>query len=206
MTQVVALTGGIGCGKTEATRVFVSLGVPVVDLDVIAHAMSQPGSPAMQQIQQVFGSDFFEATGQFDRAKMRALVFSDEDALAKLNAIMHPAIHAQATEQIKQYANSPYMVLAIPLLVESEHYWPLINHVLVIDCDESTQIERVMQRSAMGREQVEAILAAQSSRQERLDIADTVIKNDGKLENLLNSIKEFHKSQLSACIQSKSIS
>lgn len=193
MTKVVAVTGGIGNGKSEVCKTFVELGVPVVDLDEIAHAMSAPESVAMQAVRQTFGDAMFAVNGQLDRAKLRELVFADPDALDKLNQIMHPAIREEAVRQITQYATQPYVILAIPLLVENRDDWAMIDHVLVVDCNEETQLARVMQRSAFSEAMAQAIIATQSSREARLAIADTVIENDQTLENLHEKVLKFHQ-------------
>lgn len=193
MTKVVAVTGGIGSGKSEVCKTFIELGVPVVDLDEIARAMSTPDSVAMQAVRQAFGDAMFDAAGQLDRTKLRELVFSEPDALDKLNNIMHPAIREEAVQQIAHYATQPYVVLAIPLLVESRDDWRMIDHVLVIDCSEQIQISRVMQRSALSEAMAEAIIAAQSSREARLEIADSVIENNQTLENLREKVLNFHQ-------------
>jgi dephospho-CoA kinase len=193
MTKVVAVTGGIGSGKSEVCKTFIELGVPVVDLDEIARAMSTPDSVAMQAVRQAFGDAMFDAAGQLDRTKLRELVFSEPDALDKLNNIMHPAIREEAAQQIAHYAAQPYVVLAIPLLVESRDDWRMIDHVLVIDCSEQIQISRVMQRSALSEAMAEAIIAAQSSREARLEIADSIIENNQTLENLREKVLNFHQ-------------
>ena len=193
MTKVLAVTGGIGSGKSEVCKTFIALGVPVIDLDEIARAMSTPGSVAMLAVRQAFGDAMFDATGQLARTKLRELVFSEPDALDKLNNIMHPAIREQAIQQIAQHSAQPYVVLAIPLLVESRDDWTLIDHVLVIDCSEQVQMARVMQRSALSQAMAEAIIAAQSSREARLQIADSVIENNQTLENLREKVLNFHQ-------------
>jgi dephospho-CoA kinase len=193
MTKLVAVTGGIGSGKSEVCKTFAGLGVPVVDLDDIAHAMSAPDSVAMQTVRQSFGDGMFAENGQLDRAKLRELVFADPDALDKLNQIMHPAIRAEALRQIAQHAAHAYVILAIPLLVESRDDWPMIDHVLVVDCSEQTQLARVMQRSALSEAMAQAIIAAQSSREARLAIADTVIENELTLPDLHEKVLKFHQ-------------
>lgn len=200
MAKVVALTGGVGAGKTEASKVFASLGVPVVDLDEIAHRLSQPDSAPMQALRAQFGADFFNAEGLLDRAKLREWVFSQPEALNQLNDIMHPAIYQQALHDIQQHQSSPYVVLAIPLLVESTRYQPHIDHVLVIDCDEETQVERVMKRSGLSQLQAEAIMNAQSSREARLALSDTVILNTQTPAELQKNIIDFHHLYLKTCI------
>ncbi len=198
MTKVVAVTGGIGSGKSEVCKNFIALGVPVVDLDEIAHAMSAPGSTAMQAVREMFGDGMFDEQGQLHRGKLRELVFAEPDALDRLNHIMHPAIRAEALRQIAAYAAHPYVVLAIPLLVESPADWSMIDHVLVVDCNEQTQLARVMQRG-LSESMAQAIIAAQSSRQARLSIADTVIENDQTLDNLRGKVLDFHKNFSNTC-------
>ncbi len=198
MSKVVAVTGGIGSGKTEVCKAFMALGVPVVDLDHIARDMSAPGSPAMQAVRAQFGDAMFNTDGQLDRAKLRELVFAEPDALDQLNQIMHPAIRLEAIRQIAQHTGA-YVVLAIPLLVESRDDWSMIDHVLVVDCDEQTQLARVIQRSQLSEGMAQAMIAAQSSREERLAIADSVIENDQTLDNLLEKVLEFHKNFSKTC-------
>lgn len=199
MAKVVAVTGGIGSGKSEACAAFSALGVPVVDLDHIAHAMSEPGSPAMQEVRVAFGDHMFEADGRLSRATLRAHVFEHPEALEQLNQIMHPAIRAEAVQQIAQYASHPYVILAIPLLVESREDWSMIDHVLVIDCDEDTQLQRVMQRSQLSAEMAQAIMASQSPREARLAMADTVIENQLTLADLQQKVLQFHKNFSKTC-------
>lgn len=198
MSKVVAVTGGIGSGKTEVCKAFMALGVPVVDLDHIARDMSAPGSLAMQAVRAQFGDAMFNADGQLDRARLRELVFAEPDALDQLNQIMHPAIRLEAISQIEQYAEA-YVVLAIPLLVESRDDWRMIDHVLVVDCDEQTQLARVIQRSQLSEGMAQAMIAAQSSRDERLAIADSVIENDQTLAKLQEKVLEFHKNFSKTC-------
>jgi len=199
MSKVVAVTGGIGSGKTEVCKYFSALGVPVVDLDQIAHQMSTPGSIAMQAVRATFGDEMFEADGRLNRTKLRELVFAEPDALDQLNQIMHPAIRAEAMRQIELNSAHPYVVLAIPLLVESRDDWQSVDHVLVIDCDEQTQLARVVQRSQLSETMAQAMISAQSSREERLAIADSVIVNDQTLDNLQEKVLEFHKNFSKTC-------
>lgn len=198
ISKVVAVTGGIGSGKSEVCKQFSALGVPVVDLDNIAHAMSAPGSAAMQAVRQQFGDHIFDAQGHLNRTALRELVFAEPDALEQLNQIMHPAIRAEAIRQISQL-DQPYVVLAIPLLVESRADWDMINHVLVVDCAVDTQLARVMQRSQLSEGMAQAMIAAQSSREERLAIADTVIENEQTLKDLQQKVLEFHKNFAKTC-------
>jgi dephospho-CoA kinase len=141
--------------------------------------------------------------GALDRAAMRKLVFNDDVARAKLNAITHPAIFEEALKQLKRQAEAPYQILAIPLLYEGTHYIPLIDQVLVIDCDEKTQIERVMARNHLTEAEVLQIIHAQSTRQDVLSIADDVIENNGSVAKLREKILEIHQKYLNTCIVSK---
>lgn len=199
MSKLVAVTGGIGSGKTEVCKCFTALGVPVVDLDQIAHEMSAPGSAAMQAVRATFGDEMFQADGRLNRARLRELVFAEPDALDQLNQIMHPAIRAEAMRQIERNSAHDYVVLAIPLLVESRDDWRSVNHVLVVDCDEQTQLARVVQRSQLSETMAQAMISAQSSREERLAIADSVITNDQTLDKLQEKVLEFHKNFSKTC-------
>lgn len=197
MTKVVAVTGGIGSGKTEVCKQFQALGVPVIDLDEIAHAMSEPGSVAMHSVRQVFGDEMFDQDGRLNRIQLRERVFADPDALDQLNQIMHPAIREEAWRRIQMHAD-PYVILAIPLLVESKADWTMIDHVLVVDCHEELQRERVIQRG-LSPSMASAIMASQSSREARLEIADTVIENNQTLRELQEKVEEFHKIFSNTC-------
>lgn len=201
--KTVALTGGIGSGKSTATQIFSALGVPVVDLDVIAHALTASGGALVPQITAEFGVEFITEEGALNRPLMRALVFSQPEARAKLNALMHPAIFEEARQQLTNLAASPYVVLAIPLLQESQRYLPYIDHVLVIDCDESLQLARVMQRSGLSAQEAQQIIDAQSSRQSRIDMADSIITNNTDLADFKEKIHLFHKNYINTCIVSK---
>lgn len=201
--KVVALTGGIGSGKSTATQTFARLGVPVIDLDVIAHAFTAAGGALIPQIAGAFGTEFVTEEGALNRPLMRALVFTQPEARAKLNDIMHPAIFDEALRQLAELEASAYVVLAIPLLQESQRYLPYIDHVLVIDCEESLQLERVMQRSGLTAQEARKIIDAQSSRQSRIEVADSVITNNGTRQEFEEKIEQFHKNYINTCIVSK---
>jgi dephospho-CoA kinase len=173
----VGLTGGIGSGKTTVADLFAARGVSIVDADLIAHQITAPGGLAMQAIEQTFGAAYVAADGSLDRAKMRALVFGDDAARKRLEAITHPLIRTE-TERETRDAQGVYLMHVIPLLVESGKWKGRFGRVLVVDCPVDTQIERVMRRNGFSREQVEAIIAKQASRDARLAAADDVIVND----------------------------
>jgi dephospho-CoA kinase len=172
---VVAITGGIGSGKTTIANQFAELGIDVVDADVIAREVVEPGSPALAAITDHFGPDVITPDGQLDRRRLRERVFSDPSAKTWLNALLHPLIRNEMQRQCAA-ARSPYCLLVVPLLVENK-LTGLANRVLVVDVDEAIQIERTCRRDGVTTEQAKAIIAAQASRSERLAAADDVIEN-----------------------------
>ncbi|MHC9245586.1 dephospho-CoA kinase [Aeromonas jandaei] len=172
---VVAITGGIGSGKTTIANQFAELGIDVVDADVIAREVVEPGSPALAAIADHFGPDVITPDGQLDRRRLRERVFSEPLAKTWLNALLHPLIRSEMQRQCAA-ARSPYCLLVVPLLVENK-LTGLANRVLVVDVDEATQIERTCRRDGVTAEQAKAIIAAQASRSERLAAADDVIEN-----------------------------
>jgi dephospho-CoA kinase len=174
---VVGLTGGIGSGKSTVADLFAAHGVPLVDTDLIAHRITAPQGLAMAPIAAEFGNAFVAPDGSLDRAQMRALVFSDESARKRLEAITHPLIRAE-TEREQREAQGPYVIIVVPLLVESGSCKNRVNRVLTVDCSVDTQIARVMSRNGFSREQVLAIIARQATREARLAAADDVIDND----------------------------
>jgi dephospho-CoA kinase len=173
----VGLTGGIGSGKSTVADLFAAHGVPLVDTDLIAHRITAPHGVAMPQIAAEFGEAFVAADGSLDRARMRTLVFSDDGARKRLESITHPLIRAE-TEREWHEAQGPYVIVVVPLLVESGSWKTRVNRVLTVDCSVETQISRVMSRNGFSREQVLAIIARQATREARLAAADDVIDND----------------------------
>ena len=190
-TFVVVLTGGIASGKTAVSDRFAQLGVPIIDTDVIAHQIVEPDQPALNQICREFGEDFVTAEGRLDRRKMRNAIFSNPDLKTRLENILHPAIAAEASRQV-DLLDTAWCILVIPLLVETDLF-PWIDRILVVDVEEAVQIERVMARDSINKEQALAILNAQSSRQERLALADDIIDNSGTLDQLKSSVDQLHK-------------
>jgi dephospho-CoA kinase len=202
----IALTGGIGCGKSEATKIFSSLGVPIVDLDVISHQLTAEKQPLLNQIAAAFGQEFITASDALDRTKMRQLVFANEKARKQLNEILHPAIYKEAIKQLHQYSDQPYTVLAIPLLEEGSIYAPAIDRVLVVDCEPEKQIERVKQRSNLTEAEIKQIIGAQMPRKSRIKMADDLIENNDSIEDLRHKIENLHQKYIKTCIVSKTIS
>lgn len=192
---IVGITGGIGSGKSAATDRFAELGIVVVDTDRIAHALTAPGGGAMPAIQAAFGAGVIRPDGALDRAAMRARAFTDPDARLRLESILHPAIRAES-DRLCAEAQSPYVVLAIPLLVESGNYHGRVHRICVVDCPEALQVERVVKRSGLAPDEVRAIMAAQASRERRLQAADDIIDNSGDLAMLRQQVDALHRHYL----------
>ncbi len=196
---VVVLTGGIAAGKSAVSEAFARLGAAVVDTDVIARELVQPGQPALAAIVHDFGSGVLDAGGALDRKRMRELIFTDPDSKQKLEGILHPAIGAEVKRRIAAL-EAPYCILVVPLLAESGRYaWA--DRVLVADVDEETQISRAMARDRISREQALAILQSQASRQQRLALADDVIDNKGSLEQLDQAVAALHARYVLLAVQ-----
>ncbi len=195
---VVGLTGGIGSGKSAVADRLAALGAAVVDTDAIAHQLTAPRGAAMPALRKRFGDGVVRPDGGLDRAAVRALVFSDAAARRALEAILHPLIRADAERRCAAAiaAGAPYVVLVVPLLVESGNYGERCDRVLVVDCDEATQRSRVMQRNGMGQAEVRAIMAQQVDRAGRLRHADDVIDNDGDLAALQAQVEKLHRDYL----------
>jgi dephospho-CoA kinase len=189
----IGLTGGIGSGKSTVADMFAARGVPLVDTDLIAHQVTAPGGVAMPLIASEFGGAFVAADGSLDRAKMRALVFSDDTAKARLERIVHPLIRAE-TERQRLAAGGAYHIVVVPLLVESGDWKSRVRRVLVVDCAVETQIARVMKRNGFEREQVLAIIAKQATREARLAAADDIVTNDAEtaLGTLEREVEALH--------------
>jgi dephospho-CoA kinase len=183
----IGVTGGIASGKSTVTQMFAELGVPVIDTDIIAREVVEPGQPALEEIRRRFGEQMIDAHGHLDRAAMRNAVFTDDDARRDLEAILHPRIGAETRRQAAA-AGGEYQLIVVPLLVESA-LRTFVDRVLVVDCDEETQLARLLARDAESPDQARRMLAAQASRQERLDIANDVIVNNGSLEETRNQVR-----------------
>ncbi len=192
MALCVGLTGGIGSGKTSVSRVFAELGAGVVDTDEISHTLTVPAGVAIEAIRLAFGDEYIASDGALDRAAMRALIFSDRTAKARLEAILHPMIRSRALLATLQ-SDAPYTMLAVPLLLETGSYKEVVKRVLVVDSDEQLQIARTMQRASLSEEQVRAIMADQVSRKVRLARADDVIVNNGGLDDLRRQVQTLHQ-------------
>jgi dephospho-CoA kinase len=180
----IGLTGGIGCGKSTVAELFRKLGAQIIDTDVIAHQLTQAHGIAMPAIAKQFGVIYLLADGALNRAAMRELIFSDADAKQQLEAILHPLILQQVQRQLAQATLARYTLLVVPLLLQSPDFFALVQRVLVVDCSETEQIQRVIQRQQLSLTVIKSIIAQQSTRSERLARADDLIHNNGELHEL----------------------
>lgn len=186
----IGLTGGIASGKTTVADLFARLGAAIVDTDVIAREIVEPGRPALDEICKQFGDAVVDADGRLDRAAMRRIIFADDAARSRLEAILHPRIREETIRQAAA-ASGDYLIVVVPLLIES----PLrdfVDRILVVDCSQETQIARLLERDAESEQQARRILAAQVSREARLACADDVIRNDGDLEFTRDQVRALH--------------
>ena len=190
----VALTGGIASGKTTVANLFAELGVPLIDTDVIAREVVEPGQSALAAVVGAFGPDILDTNGRLDRPRMRERIFSDTTAKQRLEAILHPAIRAEMERQSRE-AGGPYQVLVIPLLTEGNRR-DHIDRVLLVDVPEELQIQRLMMRDGVTHGQARASLNAQATRAERLAMADDVVRNTGRVDDLRQQVEELHAKYL----------
>jgi dephospho-CoA kinase len=197
----VGLTGGIGSGKSAVAALFARLGVGVVDTDEIAHELTRPGGEAIAPIRAAFGDQAIARDGALDRTAMRKLAFGNARERNRLEAILHPMIRAESSRRLER-ATGPYAILVIPLLVESGVDRSRSPRVLVVDCPEASQLERVMRRSGLPEAEVRAILATQATRAQRLAAADDVIDNAGAPQALEGQVAHLHEKYLTLARES----
>ncbi|MCG7987438.1 MAG: dephospho-CoA kinase [Candidatus Thiodiazotropha weberae] len=190
----VALTGGIGSGKSAVSNHFESLGVPIIDADRLAHQMVQPGSPALTRIKDSFGDHLIDPQGQLNRGTLREIVFNEPTQRKRLESILHPPIR-QAMEEWIEQQTAPYVILVIPLLFETGQQ-DIAQRILVVDCEESLQYQRVAQRDNLDESEITQILASQVDRQTRLEGADDIIENNGDLAALTKATERMHQAYL----------
>lgn len=192
--MIVGLTGGIGSGKSAVSSCFEKLNITVVDADVVAREVVEPGSVALNAIADHFGDDILTAKGTLDRAALRTLIFSDEGQRKWLEALLHPLIRSEITRQLSQ-SDSPYSMLSSPLLLETDQV-SLVDRVLVVDVPVEVQIERTVQRDSNSIDQVKSIINAQSSRELKQQKADDIILNIGTIEDLEKDVLALHQGYL----------
>lgn len=187
---IIGLTGGIGSGKSATAQLFAELGVPIIDTDLIARQMVEPGQPAQTEIAQTFGAEILTSAGQLNRPVLRQLIFADSAKRQQLEAILHPRIQ---TEMLRQadLLTTPYAIFVIPLLLETGQQ-SLVNRILVIDCDDAIRRQRLKQREQMNDAEIDRAFAAQASREQRLAAADETISNNGDLEQLRLQVQQLH--------------
>lgn len=191
---LVGLTGGIASGKTLVSTHFEDLGIVVVDADVIAHEVVEPGSPGLQAVIEHFGEEFLGADGNLDRAALRNHVFENTSRRRELEAILHPRIRDRMFRQAAE-ADSPYVILSVPLLIEGGLH-KLVDRVLVVDVSQDTQRIRLAARDGSSVEQIDAILRSQCSRETRLDAADDIIDNNGTKADIAPQVNDLHQMYL----------
>ena len=192
---VIGLTGGIGSGKSTVADLFAAQGVAVVDTDLIAHDLTGPAGAAMPEILAAFGDSVRQPNGGLDRVAMRRQVFADPQVRQQLEGILHPRIRSEAERRCR-LATTPYVLLVVPLLIESGAYRDRVRRVLVVDCDEATQVARVVARSGLSPDEVRRIIATQLARAERLAAADDVIVNMAGVAALEPQVLAMHERYL----------
>lgn len=192
---VIGLTGGIGSGKSTVADLFAAQGVAVVDTDLIAHDLTGPTGAAMPEILAAFGDSVRQPNGGLDRVAMRRQVFADPQVRQQLEGILHPRIRSEAERRCR-LATTPYVLLVVPLLIESGAYRDRVRRVLVVDCDEATQVARVVARSGLSPDEVRRIIATQLARAERLAAADDVIVNMAGVVALEPQVLAMHERYL----------
>ena len=194
--MIIGLTGGIGSGKTAVSDSFEALGIDVVDADLASRVVVQKGKPCLLKIAQHFGEDILTKEAELDRAKLREIIFKSEEEKNWLESLLHPAIANQIQDELNA-SKSSYTILVSPLLLETNQK-DFCSKVLVVDVPVETQVERTLKRDGVSKEQVQAIINSQISRNDRLNLADEVIVNDGTLEDLEIAVKILHEKFLSS--------
>ena len=192
---IIGMTGGIGSGKSEALKIFESLNIKVIDLDKISKEIIETNHQAIEEIKLVFGN-VFDKDNRLDRKRLREIIFSDKTQKINLEKILHPKILKEVKGKLDMLSNEPYIVIDIPLLFETSHYTNLISRSLVIDCEVTSQIERVKKRDGINTSIIQSIIDQQIDRSSRIEKGDDVVLNDGSIEKLTESIKTLHQKYL----------
>jgi dephospho-CoA kinase len=199
MVYTVALTGGIGSGKSTIADAFARSGIAVIDADIIARQVVEPGKPALRAIVEHFGADMLLPDGSLNRRRLRELIFVQAAEKAWLNALLHPLIQQQTQEYIAS-ASSPYVIWVVPLLVEN-NLSAKADRILVVDVSVATQLARTIKRDGVSLEQAQRIIAAQATREERLAVADDIINNDGEPQSAIAEVASLHQRYLTLAAQ-----
>ena len=195
MMFIIGMTGGIGSGKSEALKIFESLNIKVIDLDKISKEITETNHQAIEEIKLVFGN-VFDKDNRLDRKRLREIIFSDKTQKINLEKILHPKILKEVKGKLDMLSNEPYIVIDIPLLFETNYYTNLISRSLVIDCEVTSQIERVKKRDGINTSIIQSIIDQQIDRSSRIEKGDDVVLNDGSIEKLTESIKTLHQKYL----------
>lgn len=193
---IVGMTGGIGSGKSEALKIFQSLGVEVIDLDEISKEITTNNNKAIEEIKSAFGRNLFDKNNQLNRKKLKEIIFTDQNHKLKLENILHPKILEEVKKKLTLYYSEPYVVIDIPLLFETKEYINIISRSLVIDCELSTQVERVNKRDGVASPLLQSIINNQINRDVRLKKADDIVLNEGSKKKLFEVIQTLHKKYL----------
>ena len=191
----IGITGGIGSGKSTACEIFAKLGVPIIDADDISREVVEPSTPGLEQLVNEFGNMILTDSGQLDRARLRELIFNNNELREKLNSILHPMIYDEIGKRTKNIQH-PYCLLSIPLLIETDGH-DYVDRILLVDVSEEKQLERAANRDKTNKNEIQKIIDSQTSRAIRQKLADDIINNDGDLETLTNRIEELNKYYLS---------
>jgi len=191
MTYVIGLTGGIGSGKTVVSDHFGRLGVPIIDTDVIAREIVEPGEPALQKLVDAFGDNILLSDGNLDRSALRALAFANKENKALLDSITHPAIGEKTRQRISG-VDFQYCILVVPLLEPASKFITLMKRILVVTADFETKVTRIKKRSGLDSEEVQRIMATQLSDDQRLKFADDIIANDDSIKNVHERVERLH--------------
>ena len=194
MMLKIGLTGGVASGKSTVARLFENLGAPLIDTDIVAREVVEPGQEGLAAIRDEFGTDVLTEDGRLDRRKLRSIVFADDAKRRRLEALLHPLIRARVMAQLGR-VDAPYVIIAVPLLVETD-FGKLVDRVLVVDVPVETQLERLMERDGSTRTEAEAMVAAQTTRDARLARADDVIDNSGALAFTQAQVEALHRRYL----------
>lgn len=188
----IGLTGGIGSGKSEVTRLFEALGVPVIDADVIAREAVLPGQDALTEITRIFGREVLTADGTLDRARLADIVFNDAGKKQQLEGIIHPRVRERVRQFKHEHENEPFVIVVIPLLLESGQH-DLVDRILVVHAGKAVRIQRVRQRDTRSVDQIQSIIDSQADDNERREAADDLIDNNGSLDELRLAVNALHE-------------